>query len=1525
MKKRRGLAARGPSRKPNSHALRAAFERFEDRVLLATVFTVTNITDNPATVKPNDGTLRGALLAANANTMGLPNQIVFNLPGMGVQTIAPRSPLPAITTQTIIDGTTATAQGFDPLNPRPFIDISGNQTGGTGLVVNAAGSTIRDLIINNFSGDGIDLNGGNDTVDGCWIGIDVGGGGIAGNTGQGILVASSNNTIGDLTTNPNVISGNATGIQVRGNSNLIIANLIQHNYIGTDATGTIGLGNTFAGIEDDQAGTTIGGVAANGPAGLGNLISGNGQRGIVITASASNTPVVDGNYIGTDLTGKSAIPNGLAGIYVSGVTNVTIGDIIPGSGNVISGNNGYGVQIVNPTTQLIRLQGNFIGVGADGIVPLGNVNAGVLIDSASFVTVGGTSLIPNDPANSAFGNIIANNGAGQLNGYGVEVLSGVSDGILTNSIYGNGSLGIKLVSGGNQGIAPPTLTSVSTAGQTRITGTYAGIPNTSYRIQFFSNAVPNSSGAGDGQTFLGEIDVRTNNLGNASFTTTLGVGIAVGSEVSSTATQQVLQIDNTSQFSQNVAATLAASTDLAVSTSPVSPLTPLLNQPFMFTITVSNNGPDPSTGVILTDTIPTNSAFVSSSAGTFSNGALTDAIGTLAAGQQVVVTITVNPISTAGAFTNTAFVTGDALETQPLNNTSTTTGSVANSADLTVVLTPSATIVPVGTPFTYILTVGNNGPSTTNDTTVTVNLPSSYTNITVSPDQGPFTIDAFNNVTIDTGILPSSSSSTITITATPLATGTQNVTATVMSSTEDPHPDNNSVTVPVVVANAADLALGVVADPDPVLIGQDLIYTLVVTNNGPSAATATTISDTLPTSVIFDPNNSSAGPGVPLVLSNGVVTASLPQIDPGASYTVTIAVLPQTSGLINNLATVGDPNELDPDLSNNTVSTSTQVSPADVGVTVINPSGPLFIGNQAVYLIQVTNAGPASAGNVTVVDTFSAGATILNASVGFVSGNTVVANLGTLVSGASTTITIAVDPTASTTLINSAVVNSDQYDPDQNNNTSSSSNLVSPVDLSVAVTGSPNPVLTGHLLGYVVTVTNNGPAEATNVLFTDTLPAGSVFSSVTSSQGSVAPSSSTTLSGNLLSLAPGASATVTIFVTPSTVATAVNTATVTSDNVDTNTGNNTASGSVSVINLPGAIQLDSSLYVVPENGGSVTLTLDRTGGSLGTVTVDYATSDFTAVSGVNYVASSGTVTFLDGQLTATITIPVLDDFIINGNTGFFVTLSNPAGGASLGTPDVSAVIVANTDKDTIPPIVTGIIAIPNGSSINGFIITFDEPMDAARASLVSNYHLYQTNGGSGQTPIPLASAVYDPASNSVKLIPAASLPSNRFYHVIANGSFGPALTDTSGNVLYGSSGPGTNYDVFYGQGTHLTYNDAQNNSVTINLSGGGTLAIFLGANGDAATINLLGIVPHKSKLTGTVKKLSSKGSGHTFIGTINGFGQFGNVNSTLTTPSFYVGSAPVSSASVNVSALSVPVTKVVSHKKTPKGPHGHKK
>src|SRR5262249_26346114 len=158
------------------------------------------------------------------------NIIVFNIPGSGPHTISPSSSLPAITQPLIIDGTTQ--PGF---SNTPFIVIDGSSAGlnSTGFTINSNDCTIQSLVINNFSsGNGIQIDGTNNSILGCYIGTDASGTSAMPNS-NGILITGSNNKIGgsDGLTNPqtsNIISGNTgNGIDISTSFGSISNTIIQ--------------------------------------------------------------------------------------------------------------------------------------------------------------------------------------------------------------------------------------------------------------------------------------------------------------------------------------------------------------------------------------------------------------------------------------------------------------------------------------------------------------------------------------------------------------------------------------------------------------------------------------------------------------------------------------------------------------------------------------------------------------------------------------------------------------------------------------------------------------------------------------------------------------------------------------------------------------------------------------------------------------------------------------------------------------------------------------------------------------------------------------------------------------------------------------------------------------------------------------------------------------------------------------------------------------------------------------------------
>jgi uncharacterized repeat protein (TIGR01451 family) len=245
---------------------------------------------------------------------------------------------------------------------------------------------------------------------------------------------------------------------------------------------------------------------------------------------------------------------------------------------------------------------------------------------------------------------------------------------------------------------------------------------------------------------------------------------------------------------------------------------------------------------------------------------------------------------------------------------------------------------------------------------------------------------------------------------------------------------------------ATDLAVTKTDAPDPVLAGQQLTYTVKVTNNGPAAATGVTVSDSLPAGVTFVSATSTQGS----CSGTSTITCSLGAVLAGGSATVTIKVRPTTPGTITNTASVSADGS-DPSPGNNSATATTKVNPAaDLSVTKTDAPDPVHIGQALVYTIKVTNNGPQTATGVTLSDTLPKGAgfgstTTTQGTCSFKPEKRIVTcNLGTLASGATATVTITVKPTSKGTITNTASVTGSPTDPNTANNKSVATTTVVP-------------------------------------------------------------------------------------------------------------------------------------------------------------------------------------------------------------------------------------------------------------------------------------------------------------------------------------------------------------------------------------------------------------------------------------------------------------------------------------------------
>lgn len=403
------------------------------------------------------GSLRQAIIDANAAPDS--DTLVFAIAAPVPATIAPLSPLPAITQPLIVDATSQ--PGFIS---RPVIELNGRFAGpgANGLLVRSSNCVIRGFVVNQFSADGIRLEGSNNVVQGNFLGTDTGGNLAMGNGLGGVTISQgANNLIGGTNASArNLISGrNASGIFIIG----VTArdNLVQGNFIGTDITGASDLGNVQNGVViSDAPFNLIGGtnLAAQ------NVISGNDQSGIYVLGATADGNMIQGNLIGTDVTGRVALSNSADGVTIYGCSSNFIGGTAPGAGNVIAANGQRGIYLWNAGANGNFIQGNLIGTDATGTNALGNSSSGVGISGVSSNVIGGDvpnagNLVSGNHQSGiaiadagAVANVIQGNWIG-LDSTGAKALPNLSSGIsvaaVSNNVIGGTSTAARNVISGN--------------------------------------------------------------------------------------------------------------------------------------------------------------------------------------------------------------------------------------------------------------------------------------------------------------------------------------------------------------------------------------------------------------------------------------------------------------------------------------------------------------------------------------------------------------------------------------------------------------------------------------------------------------------------------------------------------------------------------------------------------------------------------------------------------------------------------------------------------------------------------------------------------------------------------------------------------------------------------------------------------------------------------------------------------------------------------------------------------------------
>jgi uncharacterized repeat protein (TIGR01451 family) len=905
----------------------------------------------------------------------------------------------------------------------------------------------------------------------------------------------------------------------------------------------------------------------------------------------------------------------------------------------------------------------------------------------------------------------------------------------------------------------------------------------------------------------------------------------------------------TNNTSVPVITTVTPVADVGIGKS--GPASVLATSNVVYTISVTNFGPSSASGVVVTDTLPAGVSFISASGGGANNsGTVTWTLGNLINGQVSNVTVTVTAPA-SGSLTNLATVSTPTGDPNLTNNTSVPViTTVTPVADVGIGKSGPASVLATSN-VVYTISVTNFGPSSASGVVVTDSLPAGVTFVSASGGGA----NNSGTVTWTLGNLINGQVSNVTVTVTAPTSGSLTNVASVSTPTGDPNLTNNtSVPVITTVTPVADVGIGK-SGPASVLATSNVVYTISVTNFGPSSASSVVVTDSLPAGVTFV---SASGGGAN---NSGTVTWTLGNLINGQVSNVTVTVTAPASGSLTNLATVSTPTG-DPNLTNNTsVPVITTITPvADVGIGKSGPASVLATSN-VVYTISVTNFGPSSASGVVVTDSLPAGVTFVSASGGGANNSGIVNwTLGTLANGAVSNLTLTIKAPASGSLTNLATVSTPTGDPNLTNNTSVPViTTVTPVaDVGIGKSGPASVLATSNVV-YTISVTNFGPSSASGVVVTDSLPAGVTF--VSASGGGA--NNSGIVNWTLGTLANGAVSNLTLTIKAPASGSLTNLATVSTPTGDPNLTNNTSVPVITTITPVADVGIGKSgpAFISATSNVVYTISVTNFGPSSasGVVVTDSLPAGVTFVSASGGGANnSGTVTWTLGNLingqvsnvTVTVTAPTSgsltnvasvstptgDPNLTNNTSVPVITTVTPV--ADVGIGKSAAAVVSATSNvvytisvtnfgpssasgvvvtDSLPAGVTfvsasgggannsGIVNWTLGTLANGAVSNLTLTIKAPASGSLTNLATVSTPTGdpnlTNNTSVPVITTVTPVADVGIgKSGPASVLATSNVVYTISVTNFGPSsasgvvVTDSlpAGVTFVSASGGGAN-------------------------------------------------------------------------------------------------------------------------------------
>lgn len=701
-----------------------------------------------------------------------------------------------------------------------------------------------------------------------------------------------------------------------------------------------------------------------------------------------------------------------------------------------------------------------------------------------------------------------------------------------------------------------------------------------------------------------------------------------------TATSSLSATNSVNTSTTTVVTSVGIGCDLTVTNSG-SPSPVTANSNITYTQTIYNNGPSNCSTATFSEPTPAPATFVSVAVVTTGGGTWTcpnsapvsctnpsvppGSTGTITAIYHVPTGTTAGTLITD---TDTGATTSH--DTNLLDNTATVTIAVASGtqADLSVTNSGSPNPVTAGNNITYTQSVTNSGPATAAAPKLVETLPANTTSVSLTGPAG-WTCVLGTLTCTDTTTMAANATANFTFVvkvATTVTSGsTITQTDTVSSTTGDPNGGNNSAASSVQVGDSSDLSVTNTASPVPVQATANITYTQVVTNNGPSTATSVTLTNVLPANTTAVSLTGTAGWTCTLATLICTDTSLAPSTSGTITYVVKVNTGVGAGTAINETTTVSSA-ATDPVVTNNSATAADVVAlgtQANLVMTNAPSASSVAAGSNVTYTQIVTNQGPAAAtAGMTITETTSPNTTFqsMTPPAGWTCGTLPpVGGTGTIT--CTKTATLIVNGTGSfslvlnvnsttpsgTSITDTVTANAGNIVPFITTNTASATVIVanaSSADMAITKIGTPNPVTEGTPLTYTLTVTNNGPASATNVTAVDALPTLVTYLSTATTQGSCseAGGSVTCLLGTM---ANGSTATISILTLAGTRGVVTNTATVIADQADSNLANNTAT-QVEIVTAPTKITLQSfSAYSGTDKNGArrVVLTWKTSGES----------------------------------------------------------------------------------------------------------------------------------------------------------------------------------------------------------------------------------------------------------------------------------------------------------------------------------------